>query len=161
MIISIIAAMSLNRVIGHNGKIPWHIAGEQNRFQQITTGHTIIIGRKTYESIGRPLPGRTNIVITRSKDYSAPGCIVVESLDAALNKCARDETEAFICGGEQIYHLALPIVHKIYLTIIQQEIIGDTFFPEFSLKVFKAIKSEHINKPLHYKFIIYERLSRV
>ena len=171
-IISIIAAMSLNRAIGYKGKIPWHIPGEQQRFKQITWGHTIIMGRKTYESIGKPLPGRTNIVITRHKKYKAPGSIVVHSLEPALKNCPPNETETFIIGGEQIFRLALPLVQRIYLTTIQQEIAGDAFFPEFALKEFKVIKTEQITASdvtvtsqvtvtfpqLLYTFSIFERI---
>ncbi len=160
-IISIIAAMSLNRAIGYQGKIPWHIPGEQKRFKEITWGHSIIMGRKTYESISKPLPGRTNIIITRQPNYHAPGCIVVHSLDQALNNCAPNETEAFIIGGEQIFRLALPLVNRIYLTIIQKEIIGDTFFPEFSSAEFKEIHSEYVNAPLPHTFTIFERTTGV
>lgn len=157
MIISIIAAMSLNRVIGKNNQIPWHIPGEQKRFKEITWNHAIIMGRKTHESIGKPLPGRTNIVITRQKNYSAPGCVVVHSLEAALKNCPPDETEAFITGGEHIFRLALPLAHRIYLTTIKQEFHGDVFFPEFSSDEFKEIKSEYIEDSLSYTFSIFER----
>ncbi len=156
-IISIIAAMSLNRVIGYQGKIPWHIPGEQKRFKKITMGHSIIMGRKTYESLGKPLPGRTNIVITRQKNYSAPGCFVVDGLEAALKNCPPNETEAFIIGGEQIFRLALPLAGKIYLTIIQKEIRGDVFFPEFSSTKFKEVQSEYVEAALPYTFLIFER----
>ncbi len=157
MLISIIAAMSLNRVIGKNNRIPWHIPREQQRFKQITWGHTIIMGRKTYESIGKTLPGRTNIVITRQKNYSAPGCIIAHSLEQALESCPSDETEAFIIGGEQIFRLALPIVNRIYLTIIQKEFQGNAFFPEFSQTEFKKIQSDYIDAALPYVFLIFER----
>ncbi len=157
MLISIIAAMSLNRVIGKNNRIPWHIPGEQQRFKQITWGHTIIMGRKTYESIGKALPGRTNIVITRQENYSTPGCIIAHSLEQALETCPPDETEAFIIGGEQIFRLALPIVNRIYLTIIQKEFQGNAFFPEFSQTEFKKIQSDYIDAALPYTFSIFER----
>jgi len=161
MIISIIAAMSLNRVIGKNNQIPWHIPGEQQRFKHITWGHAIIMGRKTHESIGRALPGRTNIVITRQQNYSAPGCIVVHSLEAALKNCPPNETEAFIIGGEQIFRLALPIVNRIYLTTIQQEIEGDAYFPEFSPTEFKETQSEFLDAIVPYTFAIFERAAGI
>ncbi|MDZ7318163.1 MAG: dihydrofolate reductase [candidate division KSB1 bacterium] len=161
MIISIIAAMSLNRVIGKNNQIPWHIPDEQQRFKRITWGHTIIMGRKTYESIGKPLPGRTNIVITRQQNYSAPGCIVVNSLEAALKSCPPNETEAFIIGGEQIFQLALPLAQRIYLTTILQEFQGDAFFPEFSTSDFKVTTTELIQAPIPYSFAIFERINGV
>ena len=164
MLISIIAAMSLNRVIGKNNQIPWHIPGEQKRFKQITWGHSIIMGRKTYESIGKPLPGRTNIVITRQKKISAPGCLVVNSLEQALKNCPANETEAFIIGGEQIFRLALPIVQRIYLTTIQKEIEGEAFFPEFSLNdvtVIRQLADDVTSPPLPYTFSIFERVAGV
>ncbi len=156
MLISIIAAMSLNRAIGKNNQIPWHIPGEQQRFKQITWGHAIIMGRKTHESIGRALPGRTNIIITRQQNYSAPGCIVEHSLEAALNNCPPNETEVFIIGGEQIFRLALPLTQRIYLTIIQQEIEGDAFFPEFSPTEFKMIQLEHIEAKLPCTVAVFD-----
>lgn len=161
MIISIIAAMSLNRAIGYQGNIPWHVPGEQQRFKQLTWGHTLIMGRKTYESIGRSLPGRTNIIITRQENYSAPNCIVVPSLGTALASCPPNETEAFIIGGEQIFRLALPLVQRIYLTTILQEFQGDAFFPEFSLSDFKVTTTELIHGPIPYSFAIYERINGV
>jgi len=157
VLISIIAAMSLNRVIGKNNQIPWQIHGEQKRFKQITWGHTIIMGRKTHTSIGKALPGRTNIVITQQRNFPAPGCIVVDSLENALENCPTGETEAFIIGGGQIFRLALPIINRIYLTTIQQEIEGDTFFPKFSLADFKQIKMEFVDAAMPYTFSIFER----
>ncbi|MCU0643771.1 MAG: dihydrofolate reductase [bacterium] len=157
MLISIIAAMSLNRVIGESNRIPWYIPGEQKRFKEITWGHAIIMGRKTHESIGRALPGRTNIVITRQQNYSAPGCIVVCNLQDALENCPLNEAEAFIIGGEQIFRLALPLAHRIYLTTIQQEIEGDAFFPEFSPTEFKMIQLEHIEAKLPYTVAVFDR----
>ena len=157
-LISIIAAMSLNRAIGKNNRIPWHIPGEQKRFKEITWGHAIIMGRKTHESIGKPLPGRTNIVITRQQKYEAPGCIVVHSLEAALKNCPPNETEAFIIGGEQIFKLALPMADRIYLTTIQQKIPGDTFFPEFSLNDVTVTSEVTVtSSALPYTFSIFER----
>ncbi len=161
MLISIIAAMSLNRAIGYQGKIPWHIPGEQQRFKQITWGHTIIMGRRTYESIGKPLPGRTNIVITRQQNYSAPGCLVVHSLEAALQNCPPNETEAFIIGGEQIFRLALPLAKRIYLTTVQQEFQGDAFFPEFSLNDMTVTSEVTVmSPPLPYTFSILDRIHK-
>lgn len=161
MIISIIAAMSINRAIGCQGRIPWHIPGEQQRFKQLTWGHTIIMGRKTHESIARPLPGRTNIVITRQENYIAPHCIVVSSLEIALASCPPNETEAFIIGGEQIFRLALPLAQRIYLTTILHEFQGDAFFPEFSLSEFHPIAVESIDAPIPYSFAIFERINGV
>ena len=158
MLISLIAAMASNRVIGDKGAIPWKIPGEQKMFKEITIGHTVIMGRKTFESIGRPLPRRTNIVITRQTAYSAPGCIVVDDLPRALKCCPIEEKEAFICGGGQLYQETLPLADRIYLTVINKEIAGDTYFPEIPQTNFRVIKSEHISGVEPYDFYIYERI---
>ena len=160
MILSLIAAMASNRVIGDKGDIPWEIPGEQKRFKEITLGHTLIMGRKTYESLGRPLPERTNIVITRQTDYQAPGCLVVHDLAAAIAACAPDEQEAFICGGGQLYHESLKMADKIYLTVIPREIRGDTYFPEIAETDFTLITSEDIGGIEPYRFLIYERVKK-
>ena len=160
MIISAIVAMASNRVIGNRGDIPWKIPGEQQMFKEITLGHTVIMGRKTYESIGRPLPGRTNIVITRQSDYQAAGCIIAHDLDGALRSCPNEEKEAFICGGGQLYHEALPVTDRIYLTLLTREVNGDTYFPEISETQFKITKSEYIDGVEPYNFFVYERVKR-
>lgn len=158
MLISLIVAMASNRVIGDKGEIPWKIPGEQKMFKEITMGHTMIMGRKTYEAIGRALPGRTNIVVTRQTDYSAPDCIVVHDLKSALESCPVDESEAFIIGGGQIYHETITSADRIYLTVVQREVPGDTYFPEFSESEFKAIKSDTIDAAESYHFYVYERV---
>jgi len=160
MIISQIVAMASNRVIGRKGDIPWKIPGEQKKFKEITMGHTVIMGRKTYESIGRPLPGRTNVIITRQTDYRAPGCVVVHELDSAFQSCSADENEAFICGGGQLYQESLPVTDRIYLTVLPREVAGDTYFPEFSEDDFKITKTEFIESVEPYHFYIYERIRR-
>lgn len=128
MIVSIIAAMAENRVIGREGGIPWDIPADREHFRTVTMGHPVIMGRATFESIGRPLPGRRTIIITRQPDYRAAGCLTVPTLAEALAACG-DADEAFICGGEEIYRLALPLADRIYLTIVHGECVGDTFFP--------------------------------
>jgi dihydrofolate reductase len=158
MIISSIVAMASNRVIGNRGDIPWKIPGEQKMFKEITLGHTVIMGRKTYESIGRPLPGRTNIVITRQSDYQADGCIVVHDLDSAFQSCPQEESEAFICGGGQLYQEAMPVADRIYLTALPREVEGDTYFPEISEAEFNITKSEFIDGIEPYNFYIFERI---
>jgi dihydrofolate reductase len=160
MLISSIVAMASNRVIGNRGAIPWKIPGEQKMFKEITIGHTVIMGRKTYESIGRPLPGRTNIVITRQADYPADGCIVVHDLDSALQSCPPDENEVFICGGGQLYQESLPLTDRIYLTLLPREVSGDTYFPEISETDFEVTKSEFIDGIEPYNFLIYERIKK-
>ena len=158
MLISSIVAMASNRVIGNRGDIPWKIPGEQKMFKKITLGHTVIMGRKTYESIGRPLPGRTNIVITRQSNYQATGCIVAHDLDSAFQACPPQEDEAFICGGGQLYQASLPVTDRIYLTVLPREVAGDTYFPEVSGNEFKMTKSEYIDGVEPYNFFIYERI---
>ncbi len=158
MMISLIVAMASNRVIGDKGDIPWKIPGEQKMFKEITMGHTMIMGRKTYETIGRPLPGRTNIVVTRQPDYQAPGCVVVNNLKRAIASCSPDESEAFIIGGGQIYQETISDADRIYLTVLLREVSGDTYFPEFSENDFKIIKSDFIDAVEPYHFYIYERV---
>ncbi|MGD8524249.1 MAG: dihydrofolate reductase [Desulfobacterales bacterium] len=160
MLISLIAAMASNRVIGQKGDIPWKIPGEQKMFKEITMGHTVIMGRKTYESLDHPLPGRTNIVITRQSDYQAPGCVIAHDLEGALASCSAEENEAFICGGGQLYHLALPVADKIYLTVLPREIAGDTYFPEISEDEFEITQSQLIDSDEPYSFFVYQRIQR-
>lgn len=160
MLISLIVAMASNRVIGHRGEIPWKIPGEQKMFKEITMGHSMIMGRKTHEAIGRPLPGRTNIVITRQADYQAPGCIVVNDLESALESCPPGESEAFVIGGGQIYSATIAIADRIYLTLVPREVAGDAHFPEFSESDFEIIKSDFIDAVEPYHFYIYERVGR-
>ena len=158
MMISLIVAMASNRVIGDKGDIPWKIPGELKMFKESTMGHTMIMGRKTYETIGRPLPGRTNIVVTRQPDYQAPGCVVVNDLNRAIASCSPDESEAFIIGGGQIYQETISDADRIYLTVLPREVSGDTYFPEFSENDFKIIKSDFIDAVEPYHFYIYERV---
>ena len=158
MLISLIVAMASNRVIGDRGDIPWRIPGEQKMFKEITLGHAVIMGRKTYESLIRPLPGRTNIVVTRQTDYEAPGCIIAQDLDGAIKSIATDESEAFIIGGGQLYHETIPVADRIYVTLIPREIPGDTFFPKISDADFEIRKSEFMDGPEPYHFYIYERV---
>ena len=161
MKISLIAAMAKNRVIGNQGDIPWRIPGEQKIFKKITLGHAVIMGRITFESLDQPLRDRTNIIVTRQKDYHAQGCRVAHDLAMAIKCCPADEREAFICGGGQLYHEALPLADRIYLTVIPREIPGDTYFPDFSLTEFRVRQSESIQvegvEP--YNFFIYERIT--
>ncbi|MGB3073045.1 MAG: dihydrofolate reductase [Candidatus Moraniibacteriota bacterium] len=141
--LSIIAAISENRVIGNAGKIPWHLKDDWRRFKERTLGHVIIMGRKTYESIGRPLPGRTNIVITRDTGREIPGCVVVGSLAEALERARAIETEeVFICGGGQIYAEALSQADRLYLTVVHAIMDGDAFFPEYAEEFGKVVESE-------------------
>ena len=141
MKISVIAAMSQNRVIGRNGALPWHLPADLARFKSITTGHTVIMGRKTFESVGQPLPNRRTIVITRNNDYRCAGVFIAHSLDEALDHAAREE-EIFILGGEAVYRIALPRAARLYLTIVHATIQGDTHFPPFDRDQWKLAEDE-------------------
>jgi dihydrofolate reductase len=130
MKLSLIVAMDKNRVIGRDGKLPWHLSDDLKNFKKITLNKPVIMGRKTHESIGKPLPGRKNIIITRNENYQAQGCEVCHDLNEALKLCASDE-EAVIIGGAEIYSQALDRVDRIYLTEVYAEVEGDVYFPEY------------------------------
>ena len=155
MIFSIIAAMAENRVIGLNNKMPWDLPSDRKRFHRITRGHAVILGRRTFESIGRPLSLRTNIVLTRRQDYSAPGCIVVHDLASAFAACAGAD-EAFICGGEDVFRETIAQVDKIYLTIIHREIEGDAFFPAIPA-YFVERERTSIEDIMRYDIVLFQR----
>jgi dihydrofolate reductase len=124
--------MDERRGIGVEGRLPWRLADDLKRFKELTMGHHIILGRKTYESIGRPLPGRQTIVVTRNRELEAPGCLIAHSVEDAL-EIARSsgETEAFICGGADLYAQTIGIAHRLYLTLVHTETYADTFFPDW------------------------------
>jgi dihydrofolate reductase len=133
VIISLIVAMDRRRGIGIGNRLPWRLPADLKRFRELTMGHHLIVGRKTWESIGRRLPGREMIVVTRNRDYRAEGCLVVNSLEAALNAArARGESEAFIGGGAEIYREAIAAADRIYLTLVETEVETDTVFPELN-----------------------------
>jgi dihydrofolate reductase len=144
MKISLIAAMGENRAIGANGKIPWHLPADFKHFKEVTMGHPIIMGRKTFESIGRPLPGRANIVITRDPAYVRDGVIAAASPDAALAAAgsAAGGEEVFVIGGAEIYKLFLPQADRVYLTKVAGTFKGDAFFPELDEAEWEAILDE-------------------
>jgi len=153
--ISIIVAMAKNRVIGKENDMPWHLPADLQHFRKMTSGKPIIMGRKTYESIGRPLPKRHNIIVSRNADYRVDGCDVVSSLDEAV-KIAGDVDELFIIGGGFLYNQTIDQADKLYLTFIDLEVDGDTLFPKYEhLKLTKSA-SEHHQKdeknPYNYEF---------
>lgn len=158
MPVSIIVAASKNNVIGKDNQLIWHLSADLKRFKTLTTGHHIIMGRKTFESIGKPLPNRTSIIITRQTDYKADGCIVVNSLEEALKKVPAEQ-EAFIIGGGTIYKEAINKADKLYLTLVHAEFDGDTFFPEHDEKIWNCLNREdHISDEKNeyaYSFIDY------
>jgi dihydrofolate reductase len=159
-VISIIVAIAKNNVIGANNQLIWHISEDLKRFKTLTTGHHIIMGRRTFESIGKPLPNRTNIIVSRNKEYVADGCIVVASLEEALTESARD-SEVFIIGGGELYRQALPLAHKLYLTRVHKSFDGDTYFPEINSgewkEVFREEKKPASEGELGYAFVNLER----
>jgi dihydrofolate reductase len=156
MKIILIAAMAKNRVIGRGNTIPWHIPGEQQRFKALTMGHTLIMGRKTFESIGRPLPGRKTVIISRNREYQAAGCLVARSLAAAIALCPAAET-IFIAGGGEIYREGLNLAEAIYLTVLDREVEGDILFPEFDPEQFRRISEERVQGSEPYTFAVFAR----
>ena len=158
--ISIIAAMAENRVIGVNNTLPWRLPADLRHFRQLTTGHHVIMGRRNYESIGKPLPDRTNIVITRNPGYQAPGCEVRHSLEEALRDAASDP-ETFVIGGAEIYRQAIADADRIYLTLVHADIQGDTWFPEFDMREWlETSRTRHEadeKNPYAYSFVTYDR----
>lgn len=131
--LSIIVAVGENNVIGKDNDLIWKLPRDMRHFKETTTGHYIIMGRKTFESNGRPLPNRTNVIITRDKNYTAEGCVIVHSLEDAINE-AKEDKEAFIIGGGEIYKKSMTLVDRIYLTQIYYNFEGDTFFPEINME---------------------------
>jgi dihydrofolate reductase len=155
--IKLIVAISKNRVIGDSNKLIWHLPADLKRFKEITGGHSIVMGRKTYESIGRPLPNRRNIIITRDQNYDIEGCEVVNSIDEALLLTASD---CFIIGGGEIYKQTLNIADQIYMTVVEEEFEGDTTFPELSAAWYISSKEDHLSdekNPYNYSFLFYEK----
>lgn len=140
--ISIVVAVSSNNAIGKDNQLLWHLPADLKHFKEITTGHPIIMGRKTYDSIGRPLPNRRNIVITRNKDLSIAGVEIVGSIAEAISLCAQ-ENEVFIIGGAEIYKHALPLTNSIYLTVVHQHYEADAFFPELNENEWATIHQEY------------------
>lgn len=156
MEIILIAAMAANRVIGRGGDIPWDIPGEQTRFKEITMDRSLLMGRKTWESIGKPLPGRRNIVITRNPAFQAPGAEVVHSPDQGF-ALTEGEEKVFVIGGAQLYQLALERADTLILTELEQEVVGDAFFPEFSCPPFTLLRTEEVNEAVRYSIRTYQR----
>jgi dihydrofolate reductase len=156
----LVAAVASNGIIGAGGKLPWHIPGELQHFKKLTLGHPVIMGRRTWESLKGPLPGRENIVVTRTPGYEAKGAAVARSLDAALALCA-GEPVAFVIGGTQLFADALPRADGMVLTEIQRDYDGDTWFPEWDRKQWKESQREaHTAEDgTRFDFVLYERIT--
>jgi dihydrofolate reductase len=161
MTISMIAAMGQNRVIGRDGNLPWHLPDDFKFFKRKTQGCPVIMGRKTFDSMGKPLPGRRNIVITRNPDLKIPGAEVVHSLENALQLVEPSEGETFIIGGSEIYRQGLEVADRIYLTLVHEAFEGDTFFPEFDESAWAVVHREDHEaddrNPHPFTFVTYER----
>ncbi len=160
MKLSLIVAMAANRTIGINNQMPWHLSADLKKFKKITMGQPIIMGRKTFESIGRPLPGRKNIIISHNPDYQQQGCLVFNDLDSALQSCA-ESNEVFVIGGATLYAATLVRADRLYITEIQQTFDGDTWFPEIEQEQWQEVAREDINDDnsvdFNYSFIVYEK----
>ncbi|KGR89550.1 dihydrofolate reductase [Ureibacillus massiliensis 4400831 = CIP 108448 = CCUG 49529] len=156
--ISLIVAHDKNRVIGYENKMPWHLPGELKYFKETTMGKPMIMGRKTFESIGKPLPGRRNIIVTRNNEYSVEGIEVANSIDEAL-ELAGDVEEVMVIGGEEIFKLVLPVADRLYITHIEHEFEGDTFFPIYGDEWKLVSCSDPVDSTQGYtfKYCIYDR----
>lgn len=158
--VSIVAAVARNGVIGRGGSLPWHLPADLKYFKALTLGHHLIMGRKTFESIGRPLPGRTNVVVTRQAEYRAPGAVMAGSVEQALAACAGDG-EIFIIGGAELFAQAMGRADRLYLTEIQRDFEGDVHFPEYDRSRWREVsrKKHKLDDAgsLEYHFAVYER----
>lgn len=161
MRVSLIVAMAENRVIGRNNQLPWRLSADLQHFKKITMGKPLIMGRNTHDSIGRPLPGRTNIVISRDKQYQAAGCVLVHSIDAAL-EAAGDAEEVMIMGGAQLYEQTIGRADRLYVTLVHATIEGDVCFPEIDWAHWQEISAEVFRaddkNEFDYSFCVFDRL---
>ena len=161
--ISLIAAMARNRTIGIDNRLPWRLPADLKRFKALTRGHTLVMGRKTFESLNGPLPWRTTVVVTRREDYAPAGVLVAHSLAEALERAREVESEEiFIAGGEEIFRLGLDLADRLQLTHIDQDFPGDTFFPEFDASAWRLVEREdHAateETPFAYSFLVYDKV---
>lgn len=170
--LSALAAVAKNRVMGKDNSLPWRLPPDLKHFKALTMGHRIIMGRKTYESIGKPLPGRTSIIVTSQTEYKVPGAIVVNSIAEALRACeddrqnhdphaAADDSERFVIGGAEIFRQILPLCDRLYITEIQRDFDGDVLFPEFNHEEWSEASREKYcwgdENGLEYHFVVYDR----
>jgi len=161
--ISLVAAMANNRVIGKDNQMPWHMPADLKHFKAVTMGHPIIMGRRTFDSLGRPLPGRLNIVVSRQLGLEIPGVVVVSSLEKAI-ELVHQESEVMVIGGQMLFELALPLAHKMFLTFIDTDIEGDTFFPAWDQAEWEVVSEQphqaDDKNPFNYRFVDYARTSQ-
>lgn len=160
--VTIIAAIAENNALGKNNQLIWHLPADLKRFKKTTLNHVVIMGRKTLESLGKPLPNRTNILVTRDKNYKAEGCVVVNSLKEALETAAKEDENPFILGGAEIYKQALPFTDKLDVTFVHHQFDADVFFPEIDKTIWKETSREDFkadeNNKYDYSFVTFERI---
>ena len=156
--ISLIVALAKNNVIGLNNTLPWHLPEDLKHFRSLTTGHHIIMGRKTYESLGRLLPDRTTVIVTRNNDYQVDGALIAHSLDAAIALCQNDE-EVFVIGGAELYQVGIKLANKLYITEIELDVPGDAYFPAYDVAEWQESSREaHTSaQGLLFSYITYIR----
>ena len=159
--VSLIVAMARNRVIGDGNRIPWHLPADLKRFKALTMGHHIVMGRKTWESINRLLPGRTTVIVARNAQFAVAGAKIARSIEDALQQCG-DDPEIFVIGGEQVFRAALPYATRLYLSAIDADIEGDTYMPPIDLSAWQLTREEsHAAEApgtLPWRFLVYDRL---
>ena len=160
--LSLIVAVAQNRVIGINNTLPWHLPEDLKRFRALTTGHHIVMGRKTYESLGRLLPERTTVIVTRNKDYKIAGALVANSLEQAL-EISKNDDEVFLIGGAELYVDGLKLADKLYVTEVDLNVAGDAFLPEFNLSDWVEIVREKLvsEKGVNFEYVTYQRKALV
>ena len=158
--VSLLVAMARNRVIGRDNRIPWHLPADLERFKALTMGHHIVMGRKTWESINRLLPGRTTVIVTRNAQFRVAGAKIARSIEDALRQCG-DDSEIFVIGGEQIFRAALPYAQRMYLSAIDADVAGDTYMPPIDLSEWRLTHEEvQAAEPpsgLAWRFLVYDR----
>jgi dihydrofolate reductase len=157
--ISFIVAMDIQQAIGLGNDLPWRLPADLAYFKKTTLNHTILMGRKTYESMGKPLPSRTNVILTQNKEYEAEGCTIVHNVEEAVALFKNEEV--FVIGGAEIFKLFMPFVDRLYITLIEHEFEADTYFPEFDIEDWNLVSSEDgikdAKNPYDYSFLVYEK----
>ena len=160
--VTIIAAIAENNALGKDNQLIWYLPADLKRFKKTTLNHVVIMGRKTFESLGKPLPNRTNIIITRDKNYIAEGCVVVNSLKEALETAAKEDENPFILGGAEIYIQAMPFTDKLDITFVHHKFEADVFFPEIDKTIWKETSRENFKaddkNKYDYSFVTFERI---
>lgn len=160
--ITIIAAIGKNGELGKDNDLIWHLPNDLKRFKKVTAGHHVIMGRKTFESLGNPLPNRTNIIITRNKNYQAEGCVIVSSLEEAIETATKEDTNPYILGGAQIYKQAITLVDSLDLTLVAAELDADAYFPKIDTAIWKETSREDFSADekhkYDYSFVTYKKV---